>query len=380
MDNLPMKFIAIFTAIVLTIIFIAVIVFKISDRKPDPPQPVTTQAEDTSKPHSDVSLTYPGSVSTTARTTTLPFSTVPSFSTVPTKPTVHTNPTKPTNPTNPTNPTVSTTRAVVLKSISITSLPNKTSYYTGSEFSKQGLEVKAVYSNNTTRDVTSLVGCPAPNMSTAGSKKVTVSYTENGVRCEAYFSITVVAPSITVSPSQREMTVGSTYSLTASPKPSTAFVNWSTSNSSVATVSSTGTVTAVSPGSAVITAKINYGNKSYSSSCSVTVKANPGNSELDVYFEARYDDNGDNTITITDFLGYVESNYNITKVRIGVEGPDSTQYYDITSSSFGTTKSIELEDYKNYTFDVVPGETYTLFVEATDASGNTKRDSGTFTV
>lgn len=65
--------------------------------------------------------------------------------------------------------------------------------------------------------------------------------------------------------------VGRTFRLTLTAMPTPQLINWSTSNSNVVRVSSTGLITAVSPGTATITATATYGTKSYSRTCTVTV-------------------------------------------------------------------------------------------------------------
>ena len=87
-------------------------------------------------------------------------------------------------------------------------------------------------------------------------------------------SKTVPVTSITLSKSTLELKKGEYYTLTAVVYPSNATnksVNWSSDNSSVATVNSSGTVTAVAPGTANITAKSPDGP---SASCKVTVTSN----------------------------------------------------------------------------------------------------------
>ena len=79
--------------------------------------------------------------------------------------------------------------------------------------------------------------------------------------------------SITVAPSSKTLEVGGTQQLTATVSPDNALdktVTWSTSNGSVATVSSTGLVTAVAEGTATITATANDGSGK-TGTCSITV-------------------------------------------------------------------------------------------------------------
>ena len=87
-------------------------------------------------------------------------------------------------------------------------------------------------------------------------------------------TINVPATGVAVSPASLTLSVGNTQQLTATVAPSNATnksVTWSSSNTSVATVSSTGLVTAVVPGNAVITTTTQDGN--FTSSSSVTVNA-----------------------------------------------------------------------------------------------------------
>lgn len=78
------------------------------------------------------------------------------------------------------------------------------------------------------------------------------------------------ATSVSLNKSSASLTVGSTTTLTATVRPSTALqkVTWTSSNTSVATVNSSGKVTAVARGSATIKATTANGK---SASCAVTV-------------------------------------------------------------------------------------------------------------
>lgn len=69
-----------------------------------------------------------------------------------------------------------------------------TQFYVGDTFNHNGVVVTATYDNGSTKDVTSLATFSSPNMSSAGNKSVTVSYTEGGVTKTANYSITVNAP------------------------------------------------------------------------------------------------------------------------------------------------------------------------------------------
>ena len=105
-----------------------------------------------------------------------------------------------------------------------------------------------------------------------GSATITARAGDKSATC----AVTVVArvypvESVTLSPTSLNLTEGDSQSLTATVSPSNATdptVSWSTSDASVATVDA-GTVTAVKPGSATITARA--GDKS--ATCDVTVVA-----------------------------------------------------------------------------------------------------------
>ena len=77
---------------------------------------------------------------------------------------------------------------------------------------------------------------------------------------------------VTISPTTASLEIGGTQQLTATVSPSNATdktVSWSSNNTSVATVSSTGLVTAISSGSATITVTTTDGHKT--ATCAITV-------------------------------------------------------------------------------------------------------------
>ena len=87
---------------------------------------------------------------------------------------------------------------------------------------------------------------------------------------------TVPVTGVTVSPTSASVNAGLTTQLTATVAPSNASnqaVSWSSSNTSVATVSSTGLVTAVAPGTATVTVTTQDGNKT--ATAAITVNAAP---------------------------------------------------------------------------------------------------------
>lgn len=72
----------------------------------------------------------------------------------------------------------------------------KKAFTTGDAFTSEGLVVKANYSNCSDKTKTSQSQVTAPDMNVAGTKDVTVSYTEGDVTKEASYQITVTDPII----------------------------------------------------------------------------------------------------------------------------------------------------------------------------------------
>ena len=103
----------------------------------------------------------------------------------------------------------------VLESISLSGT-YQTEFTVGDTFNHTGVVVTATYDDESTANVTSSAVFSSPDMSTAGSKTVYVSYTENEVEKTTSYTITVSAPpvleSITLSGTyQTEFTVGNTF-------------------------------------------------------------------------------------------------------------------------------------------------------------------------
>ena len=84
-----------------------------------------------------------------------------------------------------------TSQNLSLKSLAVTTQPTKTTYTIGEELNTAGLVVTATYSDDSTKDVTASVQIAAVDMSSAGQKTVSISYSENGSTLFASFIITV---------------------------------------------------------------------------------------------------------------------------------------------------------------------------------------------
>lgn len=99
---------------------------------------------------------------------------------------------------------------------------------------------------------------------------------ENGVKATCKVTVTpIMVSSITLNNTSLSLNTGDTHQLTATVAPSNAAnknVTWKSSNTSVATVSTSGLVTALTPGSSTITATAADGSN-VSASCVLTVQS-----------------------------------------------------------------------------------------------------------
>lgn len=123
-----------------------------------------------------------------------------------------------------------------------------------------------------TVDVNGLVSAVAE-----GSATITVTTDDGGKTADCVVTVNpkaVPVTGVTLDKSSMIMTVGDSQTLTATVLPSNAtnkLVSWSSNNTSVASVSSAGVVTAKSLGTAIITVRTNDSNKT--ATCSVTVRS-----------------------------------------------------------------------------------------------------------
>ncbi len=161
-----------------------------------------------------------------------------------------------------------------LLSISVTTNPDKTSYLDTESFNPTGMVVKANYDDGTSVPVTGYTWSPNGVLSTSITK-VTISYGGKTADVNITVKSSVIHPnSITISPNSFELESGSSRRLTATVLPAdttTKGVTWTSSNTDVATVSSTGYVTAVGPGTATIKAITKDTASSVFGSATVTV-------------------------------------------------------------------------------------------------------------
>ena len=119
----------------------------------------------------------------------------------------------------------------------------------------------------------------------AGNATITAKMTYGGRDYTATCSVSVmeeVTGSVYLSQSVLTLIQGDSNTITATVLPSGQAVTWSSSDTSVATVSN-GRITAVGAGTATITARISYNGQTYMDTCAVTVTPQPGS--LSIYLE-----------------------------------------------------------------------------------------------
>lgn len=162
--------------------------------------------------------------------------------------------------------------------LSITSRPNKTSYYIGDKLNTAGLTARYTDASGKAQTITSGFTTNA-DMTSAGAKQVTVTYRD----ASSTFSISVKEPSVTVT--QEELSEG--LRLYATTDPAGQDVTWSSSNTSVAYFEGK-TLHAAGSGTAVISATMTYNGRKYSGSTTIVVgdnfeKEEPANYSFKIY-------------------------------------------------------------------------------------------------
>lgn len=158
----------------------------------------------------------------------------------------------------------------VLTSISISGYT--TTFNVGDEFTFGGT-VTATYDKGETKDVTNSASFSGYDMSTPGTQTVTVSYGGESATYDITVN-TVPVKGITLNESVKTLHIGETLTLTATIEPANATnkaYSWSTSDNSIATVNENGLVTALSEGSASITAMADD-NEAITATCNITVE------------------------------------------------------------------------------------------------------------
>ena len=155
----------------------------------------------------------------------------------------------------------------------------------------------------------------------AGTVKITAK--SNGTKVT--YTLTVKTPSIKLNKTSSTIEQNKSVTLKATVAPSSMSVKWTSNNSSVAKVSSTGKVTAVAPGTATITATGTYAGKTYKKTCKVTIKSieKSGFDVLKSYLQDYGSENvnGDMFVSTNEMVGNSEYTFGV--------------FYDSYKDSFG---------------------------------------------
>lgn len=149
--------------------------------------------------------------------------------------------------------------SVTLSSISVTTQPTKSTYYVNESLDTTGLVITARYSDNSTKNVTSLCTYTPTTFSSVGNQTVSVSYlgknTSFTVYVKDYEQVTL--ESVTAYFDNNKFYVDSSYQVKYSINPLDAYpyptISFASSNTSVATVSSSGLVSIKAVGTVNIT-------------------------------------------------------------------------------------------------------------------------------
>lgn len=245
-----------------------------------------------------------------------------------------------------------------LDSITLDTSDAPTTFNVGDTFSYEGLSVTAYYDDGTD-DIVTPTNVSTPNMSTAGQKTVTVTYTEDGVTKTAQYTITVNAVTLTsieVSEPKTAYYVGDTF---VKPTVTATYSNGSTSdvtnsatfsgynlsnagnqtvtvsytNGTTQTTSYNITVTAVAVTSISVsgqTTSFDVGD-TFSFGGTVTAHYNNGSS-------------ADVTASAT-FSGYNMSTAGNQTVTVSYGGQTTTYEITVTDPSAGPTASVIIQNY-----------------------------------
>lgn len=176
---------------------------------------------------------------------------------------------------------VSAPQTDTLSKITLDTANVKKQFEVGEEFNSDGLVVTAHYTLSGSKTV-KVIDCdiPTPDLSSVGTKTVTVSYTDNNVTKSDSYDIEVSeqhVASITLNRTELTLKPGETFQLEVTISPDSApnkEVVWAPLSHTIAKVSTLGKVTAKAPGTVTITATAVDGGKV--ASCVVTVTESGG--------------------------------------------------------------------------------------------------------
>jgi len=187
----------------------------------------------------------------------------------------------------------------------------------------------------------------------AGTATITVTTVDGNKTADCTVTVTVPVIGVSLNKSSTSIVVGNTETLSPTITPANATnktVSWRSSNASIATVSSNGTVTAVAPGSATITITTADGNKT--ATCTVTILQTVSPDRIEYYWVDQHDNlvttsggattisSGSTLVITAQDSGYSVKNWYLNGVNTG----QSENTYNFSSMTAGKhTVSVVVE-------------------------------------
>ena len=147
-------------------------------------------------------------------------------------------------------------------------------YYIGDSLKPENVVVTAYFTDGTKKLISSGAEFSDFDSTQAGNKTVTVKY--GGLSAE--FIVTVKTPAVKLSAERVNVAVGNEFTLTALTEPALQTVTWKSSSDKIHIAD--GRITALSIGTADVTAEIIYNGRAYSAVCHVNVECAHKNTEL----------------------------------------------------------------------------------------------------
>ncbi|MDR3070566.1 MAG: Ig-like domain-containing protein, partial [Propionibacteriaceae bacterium] len=183
-------------------------------------------------------------------------------------------------------------------------------------------------------------------------------------------SAVVKVAGVSLDRSSLSVPVGSSSTLKASVSPADASdkkVTWSSGNTKVATVSSSGVVTGKAAGKVTVTVKTADGAKT--AKATVAVKAKPASTLtlIDGTKVPSFLKSG----TAVSVTGMVKSNYKLTKVTAVIKTGGGTAKYNVSTNPGATSFNLKTWD-NRLLFSKLAAGSYIYMVTAIDASGASK--------
>ena len=237
--------------------------------------------------------------------------------------------------------------AKAMTDLKITTNPTKTVYDEGEAFNSAGMIVTAYYNDDTSVNVTDYT---IGDMSGYGAVKLPITY--GGFTVNVDVTIRKLVKSVSFNQESFELYEGKSAKLAVTVDPEDADNNelvWTSGDTNIATVGSDGTVTAVTEGNTVITAKVKE-DPSINTACNITVlKVKPETliikslPDKTVYLEGEEFDSSGLSVSVINNDKSEETNVEFTLSK-----PDTTLGKKSVLVSYkGITASFEIEYIEN---------------------------------